>query len=88
MGKKRNDEYEVKDVLAYKREGSTEYFLVWWEGYPKREATWEPVSNLEDVDGYNEYYKHLKESYDNNQRRGANRGTSAQKTPRRFIRQK
>ena len=40
------EDYAIYDLIEYKQERGKEYLLVWWEGYPKEEATWEPTSNL------------------------------------------
>lgn len=43
-------EFEVEDVLRYRRDASTgdEYFLVKWQGFPAEEATWEPLEHMND----------------------------------------
>ena len=40
--------YEVKEIIDSRLDedaGLVEY-LVWWKGYPKEEATWEPITNI------------------------------------------
>ena len=41
-----NLEYEVEEILdKRKRRNATEY-LILWKGFPKEDATWEPLRNL------------------------------------------
>lgn len=42
-------EYEVEDILRYRRnDDGEEYFLVKWVGFSSDEATWEPLSHMND----------------------------------------
>jgi hypothetical protein len=43
-------EFEVEDILRYRRDEATgeEYFLVKWQGFPADEATWEPLQHMND----------------------------------------
>lgn len=38
--------YEIRQVLRVRAAGRRRQALVWWQGYPKGEASWEPVENL------------------------------------------
>ncbi len=40
------EEFEVQEVLDFKRTRGKLLYLVFWRGYPPSEATWEPVENL------------------------------------------
>jgi hypothetical protein len=39
-------EYEVEEILAKRTHWRRIQYLVKWKGYPREEATWEPVENL------------------------------------------
>ncbi|KAK3918502.1 Putative uncharacterized transposon-derived protein [Frankliniella fusca] len=39
--------YKIRSILGYKSIGGVKHALVWWEGFPRKAATFEPVSNLE-----------------------------------------
>ena len=41
--------YLVEDILAKEKIQGKWKFLVKWKGFPKEEATWEPIKNLETV---------------------------------------
>ena len=41
----------VRDILDKKVVNRKKLYLVWWRGYPKSEATWEPEKQLKD-DGF------------------------------------
>jgi hypothetical protein len=52
--------YTVEKIIGKRIDGSTIKYLVKWEGYPKEQSTWEPVSNLSNVlDLIEEYEKSL-----------------------------
>lgn len=38
--------YNVKKIIGYKNVGNKREFLVWWSGFKKKEATYEPEANL------------------------------------------
>ncbi len=40
------EEFEVQEVLDSKRIRGKLLYLIFWQGYPPSEATWEPVENL------------------------------------------
>ena len=44
---KKQDEWEVEHLLDRRGSGPNEELLVKWRGFPKEEATWEPIANLE-----------------------------------------
>ncbi|KAK3929788.1 Putative uncharacterized transposon-derived protein [Frankliniella fusca] len=39
--------YKIRSILGYKSIGGVKHALVWWEGFPRKAATYEPLSNLE-----------------------------------------
>jgi len=44
--------YKVKEILDRRTlEGGKKEYLVWWENYPKGEATWEPCENFDGEEG-------------------------------------
>ena len=59
-----NEEYVVEEIVNHRtrkrgRKTTTEY-LVFWEGYPAHEATWEPEGNLENApEKVAEYYRRI-----------------------------
>lgn len=42
----RTERYKVKAIIDSRDVGRTKEYLVWWQGYKKKEATWEPRKNL------------------------------------------
>lgn len=42
--------YEMEDIIQYKREHNTDYYLIKWVGYAVEDATWEPRKNIMDPD--------------------------------------
>lgn len=42
----RTERYKVKSIIDSRDVGRTKEYLVWWQGYKKKEATWEPRKNL------------------------------------------
>ena len=38
--------YEVDSIIGHRGDPGAYEYLVWWQGYPKAEATWEPASNV------------------------------------------
>lgn len=44
--KEQAQKYVVKKILAKKKVGRNVYYLVWWKGYLKKNATWEPETEL------------------------------------------
>ena len=59
-----NEEYVVEEIVNHRtrkrgKKTTTEY-LVFWEGYPAHEATWEPEENLENApEKVAEYYRRI-----------------------------
>ena len=55
--KEATEKFIVKSIIDHKEVGRIDYFKVWWKGYKKEDATWEPRSKLiKDVpDLINEY---------------------------------
>ena len=43
------DVYNVEKILNKKKEGRRCLYLVKWEGFEEKDATWEPLSNLGNV---------------------------------------
>lgn len=39
--------YRVKNVIDFRRGARGDEYLVWWKGYKKEEATWEPEENIQ-----------------------------------------
>jgi hypothetical protein len=52
--------YTVREILKHraKQDGSLEY-LVWWDGYARGDATWEPFDNFDSPMWIEEYHKAL-----------------------------
>jgi hypothetical protein len=46
--KEKEEEYEVKQIIGKKKVGNKIMYKIWWKGYPKAEATWEPRENIAD----------------------------------------
>lgn len=42
----RTERYKVKSIINSRDVGRTKEYLVWWQGYKKKDATWEPRKNL------------------------------------------
>lgn len=42
----RTERYTVKQIIDSREAGRTKEYLIWWKGYKKKEATWEPRKNL------------------------------------------
>lgn len=40
-------EWEVEQILQRGRINNIKHYLVKWKGYPLDEATWEPITNLD-----------------------------------------
>ena len=54
--------YEVKEILDSQMDtdtGNIEY-LVWWKGFPKDEATWEPIQNINSTSLIRAYNRRVK----------------------------
>ena len=43
------EEYEVQEILDKRRHRGKIQYLVHWKGYPRYDATWEPMSNLKNA---------------------------------------
>ena len=44
-----NNFYEVETIITKKKLKKKNYYLIKWKGYPVNESTWEPISNLKNV---------------------------------------
>lgn len=42
----KEEKFKVKKIIGKKKEKNIIYYLVWWDGYKKDDATWEPKTNL------------------------------------------
>ncbi len=38
--------YKVKDIIDKKKEKGKVFYLIWWQGYKKEDATWEPRTSI------------------------------------------
>ena len=54
-----NDYFDVERIITRKYKGDKKYYLIKWEGYPLKDCSWEPASNLENI-------KSMVENFDNN----------------------
>ena len=52
-----DEEWEVETILADRKRGKGEQFLVRWKGYTSAEDTWEPAKNLENASEALEKYR-------------------------------
>ena len=43
---KDNETFIIKKILNKRVKGKKKEYLIWWKGYPKIEATWEPENNI------------------------------------------
>jgi len=50
MSDSMNEEYEVEKIITRKYYKSKKYYLIKWLCYPITEATWEPKSNIKNLD--------------------------------------
>lgn len=55
--------FSVEKILDKKREGRRLLYLVKWEGFEDKDATWEPVSNL---GGVKELIREFEKAYELN----------------------
>lgn len=57
--KEKEQKYKVKRIIGKKKEKKITYYLIWWNGYLKKDSTWEPENMLikdglkEQIDDYN-----------------------------------
>jgi hypothetical protein len=54
-----NDYFDVERIITRKYKGDKKYYLIKWEGYPLKDCSWEPATNLENI-------KIMVENFDNN----------------------
>ena len=54
-----NDYFDVERIITRKYKGDKKYYLIKWAGYPLKDCSWEPVSNLESI-------KFMVENFENN----------------------
>ena len=50
MSDSMNEEYEVEKIITRKYYKSKKYYLIKWLCYPITESTWEPISNIKNLD--------------------------------------
>ncbi|RFU33521.1 hypothetical protein B7463_g2795, partial [Scytalidium lignicola] len=43
-----DQEFVVERILAEKKQDDKPYYLIYWQGYPEEESTWEPEENIQD----------------------------------------
>lgn len=41
--------FEIKDIIGKRQRNKKTEYLVWWQGYLKKDATWEPTAIIEPV---------------------------------------
>lgn len=41
-----SDTFPVESIIGFRSERGVDQYLVWWKGFPKSKATWEPLSHL------------------------------------------
>ena len=46
LSKAKTETYKIKKIIGDKIIAGKEYYLIWWKGYKKKEATWELKTNL------------------------------------------
>ncbi len=46
LSKAKTETYKIKQIIGDKIIAGKEYYLIWWKGYKKKEATWELKKNL------------------------------------------
>ena len=54
-----NDYFDVERIITRKFKGDKKYYLIKWVGYPLKDCSWEPATNLENI-------KIMVENFDNN----------------------
>ena len=50
------EEYEAESILDHCKHRNRQDYLVLWKGYPREDATWEPVSHLHNCSALLEEY--------------------------------
>lgn len=46
LSKDKDSKFEVKKILGKRKKGNKNEYLVWFKGYPKKSASWEPSKQL------------------------------------------
>ena len=54
LSDEKETKYTIKDIIGKKKINNKIHYLVWWNGYKKKEATWEPKTQLI-KDGLSDY---------------------------------
>ena len=66
--KRKEKTFLVKEIIDKKVQGGQTYYLVWWKGFLKRDATFEPATQLID-DGMVDYIKAFNEKLRNKKKK-------------------
>ena len=45
----KNKFYNVENIITRKNVGKRQFYLIKWEGYPIKDCSWEPISNLSNI---------------------------------------
>ena len=45
----KNKFYNVENIITPKNVGKRQFYLIKWEGYPIKDCSWEPISNLSNI---------------------------------------
>ena len=53
-----NKEYEVEKIITRKYYKNKKYYLIKWLCYPITESTWEPISNIKNLDSMLKEFEH------------------------------
>ena len=51
-------EYEVEKIITRKYYKNKKYYLIKWLCYPITESTWEPISNIKNLDSMLKEFEH------------------------------
>src|SRR6266568_3829129 len=58
------EEYEVEAIIAHRQKGHQMEYLIKWKGYASSDQTWEPETNVSNVEEILEEYKRMHEIND------------------------
>ncbi|KAJ3149706.1 hypothetical protein HDU86_006883 [Geranomyces michiganensis] len=75
-------EYEVERILNFEGTGTDIRYLVKWKGYGEDEATWEPRSNIEHLDHFQDMLAELNSSADGSPKGGDKENTPPPEEPK------
>ncbi|MBS1650721.1 MAG: DDE-type integrase/transposase/recombinase, partial [Bacteroidetes bacterium] len=54
---------EIRKVLKHKEKKGIRYYLIWWKGYSREEATWEPATSIHSREALEKYYRAEQRKY-------------------------